>query len=42
MKYNQLDKAYKSIKRYFKKKKKTQYTHRKDKEGNLLIDDTAS
>jgi len=36
MKYNQQDKAYKLIKRYFNEKK-SQCTHVKDKEGNLLI-----
>ncbi|XP_050421358.1 uncharacterized protein LOC126833839 [Adelges cooleyi] len=40
MKYNQQDKAYKLIKRYFNEKK-SQCTHVKDKEGNLLIDEIA-
>ncbi|KAL4131689.1 hypothetical protein QTP88_008968 [Uroleucon formosanum] len=40
MKYNQRDKAYKLIKRYFNEKK-SQCIHVKDKEGNLLIDEIA-
>jgi len=40
MKYNQQDKAYKLIKRYFNEKI-SQCTHIKDKEGNLLIDKIA-
>lgn len=39
-KYNQQNKAHKLIKLYFSEKK-TQCTHIKDKEGNLLIDKIA-
>lgn len=38
IKYNQKDKTYKLIKRYFNEKK-SQCTHVKDNERNLIIDE---